>query len=560
MPASLAIDFRAAVNTARAFWPKAAGRFSPWLYGQEGRQAENFALTAGRLAGDEPAFAPAVRTLPRWLWQAKPLDAVRRDILLAADPPGGAASELLAGLDAAGNTPADVSDWEALSPDPGPDEVVQAIVPRVREARCGLTWLAAAWDALLAMGAPDHALRLAKHFPWPELPRGEALFCRLLAEWSLASRSPDEAEGFLDALDPNLWDLWLPLARYRLALARGQREAAARHLATLWTAMPWHVSLTLALHSLVRHLPLDPAASRDHSVAVCIYTWNKADDLARTLTSLEASRLGRATLTVLDNGSEDETPAVLAACQERLGERMRIVTLPVNVGAPAARNWLLSLPLVRDAEFVAFLDDDLDLPPDWLDELLTAALAHPDAGTVGCRVLDHEPPYAVQSAGYHLLPSYMIPSSFDDLPERLSVCNYGGIPDQDLFTYTRPCVSVTGCCHLLRRSEIAARGGFDVRFTPTQFDDLERDLRAFVAGSHALYHGRLAVRHRQASGLRRPATALQTAQVMGNKIKLEYLYAAAEPEKLLAAQKDLHLADLLARVEDLAQALPDLLA
>jgi GT2 family glycosyltransferase len=558
MPASRA-DLPAALAAARAFWPAAAERFSPWLMGQEGRQAASYALTAGRLAGDEPAFLPAARILPRWLWQARPLDPVGRDILLGADPPPGAAGELLAGLDAAGATPPDASGWEALAPDAGPDQALSALIPRVRDARYGLSWLAAAWDALLAQGAPDHALRLAKHYPWPELPRGEALLRRLMAEWAVLSRPPDEAEGFLDGLDPDLWDLWLPLARARLALARGEREAAARRLAGLWAAMPWHANLTLVLHGLARPLAVDPAASADHAVAVCIYSWNKAEDLARTLACLEASRLGRARVYVLDNGSDDATPALLASCRDRLAGRLEAVTLPVNVGAPAARNWLLSLPGVKAAEFVAFLDDDLDLPPDWLDELLGAALAHPGAGAVGCRVLDHEPPFAVQSADYHLLPPYMIARNFDDLPERLSVCNYGGVPDSGLFAYTRPCVSVTGCLHLLRQAEITARGGFDVRFTPTQFDDLERDLRAFAAGGHALYHGRLAVRHRQASGLRRPATAIQNAQVMGNKIKLEYLYADAEPEKWLARQKDLLLADLLARVEDLATDLPDLI-
>ncbi len=561
MPTPLA-RLTAALDAARAFWPLAAERFSPWLMGQEGRVAESMALTAGRLAQDQPDFVLAARTLPRWQWQARPLDPVRRDILLGADTLAGAAGELLAGLDAAGATPPDASGWEALAPDAGPDEALAALTPRVRDARHGLSWLAAAWDALLARGAADHALRLAKHFPWPELPRGEALFRRLLAEWALATHPPeraDEAEGFLDGLDPEIWDLWLPLARHRLALARGEREAAARHLAGLWLAMPWHANLTLALHGLARPLVVNPAAGEEHAVAVCIYTWNKADDLARTLASLEASRLGRARIFVLDNGSDDATPQVLAACRQRLGARLEVAALPVNAGAPAARNWLLSLPGVKEAEFTAFLDDDLDLPPDWLDEMLAAALAHKDAGVIGCRVLDHEPPFAVQSADYHLLPGYMITRNFDDLPERLSVCNYGGVPDDGLYAYTRPCASVTGCCHLFRREELDARGGFDVRFTPTQFDDLERDLRAFAAGGHALYHGRLSVRHRQASGLRRPATALQTAQVMGNKIKLEYLYADAEPEKWLARQKELLLADLLARVEDLAQDLPDLL-
>jgi len=253
---------------------------------------------------------------------------------------------------------------------------------------------------------------------------------------------------------------------------------------------------------------------------------------------------------VLDNGSADETPEVIRRLAGSFAPgRFERVALPVNVGAPAARNWLLALTACREAAWVAFLDDDLVLPPDWLVELLSAAATDPGASAIGCRITDAVPPFGVQSADYHLLPREWIARSFDDLPERLAVNNFGGTADTGLFAYTRPCLSVTGCCHLIRPAD----GGFDLKFTPTQFDDLDRDLGVFLKGGHALYHGRLAVLHRQHSSLRQAASAAASAQVLAHKLKLEFKHTGDEPGRILARQWPMLAKDLAQKARRLAR-------
>jgi hypothetical protein len=71
-------------------------------------------------------------------------------------------------------------------------------------------------------------------------------------------------------------------------------------------------------------------------------------------------------------------------------------------------------------------------------------------------------------------------------------------------------------------------GGFDLRYTPSQFDDLDRDLRSALAGMPAVYAGTLAVRHVQHSSLAKAQTVRQTGHVMGNKLKLDTKYSDDE--------------------------------
>ena len=133
---------------------------------------------------------------------------------------------------------------------------------------------------------------------------------------------------------------------------------------------PWDAGLALLAHDVLRGV----SARREPlpgSVAVLVYSWNKAGELAETLASLAESDLAGASLFVLDNGSTDRAGAVLQEWSSRfealLGAgRFTAIFLPVNIGAPAARNWLLHREDVRAHEFICYLDDDVELPPDWL--------------------------------------------------------------------------------------------------------------------------------------------------------------------------------------------------
>ena len=113
-----------------------------------------------------------------------------------------------------------------------------------------------------------------------------------------------------------------------------------------------------------------------------------------------------------------------------------------------------------------------------------------------------------------------------------------------MYSYTRACVSVTGCCHLLNMQAVHAAGPFDVRFNPSQFDDFERDIRSSIAGWPTYYAGQVCIRHLQHSSLRQAISVPQQAHIMGNKMKLEFLQnkqqlAQMRKQALQVAREDL---------------------
>jgi glycosyltransferase involved in cell wall biosynthesis len=85
-------------------------------------------------------------------------------------------------------------------------------------------------------------------------------------------------------------------------------------------------------------------------VSVLTATWNRVRYLEEALRSARDQSLGAVEHIVVDDGSTDETPRVLAAW----ADRVRVERQP-NAGAAAARN--RTLELARGA-FVAFLDSD----------------------------------------------------------------------------------------------------------------------------------------------------------------------------------------------------------
>ena len=125
--------------------------------------------------------------------------------------------------------------------------------------------------------------------------------------------------------------------------------------------------------------------------------------------------------------------------------------------------------------------------------------------------------------------------------------NCTGSLDLGHFAYERPCLSVSGCCHLLDLSTLGPIGAFDVRYAPTQFDDLDRDIRCFLAGRPCVYTGHLAVDHVQRSSLKQASSPAQVGHIMGNKIKLEAKYDDAQLDAMIAKNFEMAWGDLLAK-------------
>lgn len=392
----------------------------------------------------------------------------------------------------------------------------------------------------------------------PPLAEQAALLQARAHAQTLADNSPQAPEtlkaltALAHALTPqHPWLLWTGTALAHYHLLHGDSTRARDTLRPVWEQCPYHPNLVLALYDLTFPLPSTPPASPPP--ALLLYSWNKAAVLADTLQSLRASDIGDAPVIVLDNGSTDGTANLLTSLRDQWGEQLHSVRLPVNIGAPAARNWLLALPEVRQHDNIVFLDDDLLLERDWLHRLHRVASAHPEADTIGCRIVSHVAPHAVQCADFFLQPPDGGEKSFIDIEEHIFLhCASMGSVDGLLSTYTRPCLSVSGCCHWIRTRSLASHGAFDVRFNPSQFDDAERDLRTVLHGGTVLYTGQVSVRHVQHSSLKQAHDRAKTAHIFGNKLKLEFLYDRQTTERLRQHTDEQTRQDLIRKITRLA--------
>ena len=160
---------------------------------------------------------------------------------------------------------------------------------------------------------------------------------------------------------PQLLSRLLRLVRSTLVNCRRRRVSLL-----VWKVKRW-----------IRQIRLDPDSTP--LVSVIIPAHNAAATLARTLESLIVQRLGAWEAIVVDDGSTDATPEVIASWKNR-DSRIRHVT-QAQSGVSCARNSGL---LHARAERVLFLDADDWLADDYLEHMFAAVIENPEADVIYC--------------------------------------------------------------------------------------------------------------------------------------------------------------------------------
>ena len=119
-------------------------------------------------------------------------------------------------------------------------------------------------------------------------------------------------------------------------------------------------------------------------LAILVPTFNRAGSLQRALSSLTAQVSGTSDveLIVIDNNSADETPDVCGrfAGVRYLFEPKQGLSHARNAGVAAIRGF-------SPSDAVAFVDDDVEVAPGWLEAVRRAFAAHLEIDGIGGRVL-----------------------------------------------------------------------------------------------------------------------------------------------------------------------------
>src|SRR5215210_2757407 len=213
--------------------------------------------------------------------------------------------------------------------------------------------------------------------------------------------------------------------------------------------------------------PMDPPAMR---VTVVVPTRGRAAYLEVTLDSLSRQRTRTPhELLVVDDGATDATPEVT----ERLG--VRLIRHGERRSLNAARN--TGLREAR-ADLIAFVDDDVLVPPGWLDALVEGAARHPDADAFGRPIRARFEGHAPRGCGR------------EDPP----------ITTLDLGDEDREAEMVWGANLAVRRSAVDRIGAFDESFDRGHGDEEEWLLRVRAAGGRIVYLADAGLDHRRAAG------------------------------------------------------------
>jgi GT2 family glycosyltransferase len=210
-----------------------------------------------------------------------------------------------------------------------------------------------------------------------------------------------------------------------------------------------------------------PTSAAAPLLTVAVLSYDGRHLLEVILPSLARQSFRDFEVVVVDNGSRDDTGAWLA----EHWPQVQVVSLEHNVGVTAALNVCAR---AGRGELVGLFNNDLELDPDCLGELVAALREHPRAGWAGAKLRDFEQRDVIDGAG--------------DVFTWAATGGRRGHGERDVGQYDQP-RAIFGACGgaaLYRRSALERVGEFDEDFFAF-YEDVDWNLRAQLAGLSCRY-------------------------------------------------------------------------
>jgi GT2 family glycosyltransferase len=212
-------------------------------------------------------------------------------------------------------------------------------------------------------------------------------------------------------------------------------------------------------------------------VSVIVLNWNGREYLAECFDSLLALDYpaDRLELMLVDNGSKDDSVAFVRTAYPAV----KIVRNETNLGFAAGNNIGAR---AAQGEYVAFLNNDAVVYPDWLSKLVEGVRSAPDVVCVGSRIMNLNGD-RVEFGGSRI---NFLGYGYQEGYDRAQVAD---------FTQTRPVTFACGGAMLIQREVFLSTGGFDEDYF-IYYEDVDLGWRMWVLGYQVLYVGSAVALHK----------------------------------------------------------------
>ena len=252
-------------------------------------------------------------------------------------------------------------------------------------------------------------------------------------------------------------------------------------------------------------------------VSIIIPAFNRADLLLRAISTVLRHTDVAYELIVINDASSDETADLL----ERVHGITRIThdtradfITSCNEGAESARG-----------RYLAFLNSDTEVPAGWLSTLLSTLTSNVSHGAVGARLV--HPNGTLQESGAVVWRDG-------------STASYGrnGDPKAPEYAHYREVDYCSAACLLTRADVFRALKGFDTRYRPAYYEDVDLCFRMRTLGYRVVVDPRVAVIHHEFGSRVSTESLALMAQNRSRFIfaHRDALGEQAEPEQFLRAR------------------------
>lgn len=276
------------------------------------------------------------------------------------------------------------------------------------------------------------------------------------------SPQPHEKAHYLGKLETGTYDREL-VVKIVYASEEGKRNIADRLPAAKGAPCTYRVPASGSIQPYDINLPEYHAPK----VSILIPVYGKLDYTMACLKSI-SDNLPKASfeVIVMDDSSPDDSVQTLNKIKN-----LRVVVNPENLGFLRSCN---NGARYAKGAYLLFLNNDTQVTPGWLDELLATFDIFPRCGLAGSKLI--YPDGLLQEAGGIVWQDG-------------SAWNYGNRQDPAMpqFNYAREVDYVSGAAIMVPAPLFQELGGFDERYAPAYYEDTDIAMRIRAQGKSVIY-------------------------------------------------------------------------